>query len=48
VELRQSLYYLSDAKSIVSHTPDISGGTHSNIQPVLGNVDPYIRTFSFQ
>jgi hypothetical protein len=48
VEWRQSLDYLSDTRKIVSHAPGISGRTYSYIQPVLGHIDPYVRTFSFQ
>jgi transposase len=48
VELSQSLDYLSDSRSIISRGPDHSGGTYCYIQPVLGNVDPYVRTLRLQ
>jgi hypothetical protein len=40
--------YLSDSRSIVNHTPDISGGTHGDIQSILGYVYTYVWTFRFQ
>src|SRR5918992_803730 len=48
VELCQSLDYLSDSRSIVSHAPTISGGTHGDIQLVFGDVYSYVRPFRFQ
>jgi hypothetical protein len=48
MELRHSLDRLSDARSVISYAPSIPSRTHSDIQPALGYVDTYVRTFRFQ
>src|SRR5918999_1288131 len=48
VELSQSLDYLDDTWSIVSHAPSLASGTHGDIQLVFGDVYSYVRIFRFQ
>jgi hypothetical protein len=48
VELRQSLDYLSDSRSIIRHAPGITVGTHGDIQLIFGDVYSYVRTFRIQ
>jgi hypothetical protein len=49
VEWSQSLDCISDTRCIVGHAKGVAGGTHGDIQVVLGHVDPYvIRSFRFQ